>query len=116
MLCAALTLGYHIATAHDASLQARSQMNELNPGVYAQCDTIVVGAYFNTVRHTSVYAGKSIQLARGLDLVIGGVTGYKVAPVVPMAMVSYRLADGTRLSLIPTTPKNVGGLHISREF
>jgi len=116
MFCTALAIGYHIATAHDASPQYRLRANEANPGLYAQCDSVVIGAYYNTQRRASVYAGKAIRVAPSLELIVGGVTGYTYAPVTPMVMLSYRLSDGTRLSFIPTTPQNVGGLHLSKEF
>jgi hypothetical protein len=112
MLCASLAVGYHIATSHHAN--HRHDLNEFNPGLYVQCDSLVAGGFLNSLGKPSLYGAKAVEASRGLDLVLGVVTGY--GGVSPLLMVSYRMKDGTRLSWIPTTPMNVGGLHLSQEF
>lgn len=114
MLCTSLALGYHIATSHHDYGKRQHHMNEFNPGIYAQCGSLVVGGYLNSIGNASLYAAKEVRVAQGLSLVVGGVTGY--AKPSPMLMLSYRTGDGTRYSFIPTTPGARGGLHISREF
>lgn len=115
MFCTTLALGYHLATAHAAVAEVRNRINEFNPGAYVQCDSLAAGAYMNTWGRLSVYGAKVVPLAPRTGLVLGAVTGYS-RTLTPMAMLTYRLADGTRLSFIPSTPAALGGVHLSREF
>lgn len=115
MFCTTIALGYHLATAHAAVAEVRNRINEFNPGAYVQCDTLVAGAYLNTWGKVSAYGAKEIRLVPRLSIVVGGATGYSRA-VTPMAMLTYKMDDGTRLSFIPSTRANLGGLHVSREF
>jgi len=109
--CLALAIGMHIATAH----HNEGKLNGINPGAYVHCDYVVAGAYVNSLYKASIYIGATYPLAPGLEVLVGGVTGY-AEPVSPLAMLSYKMKDGYRASFIPTVPNARGGLHISKEW
>lgn len=76
MLCAtSLIVGLHMASYHFQPATYYPQ-NNVNPGVYAECDGWTAGAYRNTLDRPSVYAGYTWH--RGsLGLSAGAVSGYQ---------------------------------------
>lgn len=113
-LCDTTTTGAHLMTRHAANF--RHDLRDVNPGLYAACDSIAAGVFANSVGRVSVYAAKQFYATPKLTLIVGGITGYKASPLMPMAMLSYKLDDGYRLSFFPSTKQNVGGLHLSKDF
>lgn len=90
------TLGLHIGSQHYPA----KDFNNANPGVYYisdQCWT--VGAYYNSERKQSVYAGKSWDFGP-FRLQAGLITGYS-RPVLPMLAPSVSLGAGFRLTVLP---------------
>ena len=70
----AATFGVHLGSAH---FPGGSYQNNFNPGVYVRTDDgITVGAYYNTLRRASVYAGYTFEYGP-LGLLGGVVTGYQ---------------------------------------
>ena len=106
MICATLTLGLHLATAH-----FQPGFQDANPGVYARCDSVVAGVYANSVGRTSAYAAYVVP-AGPFEVAVGVVSGYG-KPAVLLVLPSYRFDNGLRVSLIP---KRTGGVHFSYEF
>ena len=110
MTCASLILGLHLATAH-----VRTDLNNVNPGVYVQCNSLVVGAYHNSVRRTTLYGGTTIAVGP-VDVLLGVATGYgNLRPVVVPSI----LVGPVRVHLLlPSSKTARGGIHFSveREF
>lgn len=70
----AATFGVHLGSAH---YPKGSYQNNFNPGMYVRTDDgITVGAYYNTLRRTSVYAGYTFEYGP-VGLLGGLVTGYQ---------------------------------------
>jgi len=108
MSCTALLLGLHLYTQH-----VKDNFNNLNPGVYAKCDSYVAGTYYNSIRKQTVYAGYVLPVGP-IDIMVGAATGYNI-PVVPMFVPSI-VYKGVRVHLIiPTKMTGGGGIHVSIE-
>lgn len=117
-----ITVGVHIGSLHFPN----RDFNNVNPGLYVRDRDWQAGAYLNSYRHTTAYAGYVWKLKevwgplRKYEMFTGGATGYgdvwSNGPIAPMVVFSYRFETGLRLSLIPPTPKNSGVLHLSKEF
>jgi hypothetical protein len=112
MLCTALAIGLHLGTYH---FDASKGYNDFNPGAYVVCDGWTSGAYRNSERKPSVYAGKTFAFS-GFDVTIGAVTGYRRAALTPMLVPSHKFENGVRLSLLLPAEKGGGGVHLSWEF
>lgn len=109
MTCAALILGLHLATAH-----VRTDLENVNPGAYVQCDNVQAGAYRNSIGRTTVYAGYVVQ-AGPVDVLIGAATGYRQT-LRPVFVPSVALPAGFRLSfLFPSGGGSRGGVHLAWE-
>ena len=115
-VCGQLVLGLHLYTAH---FTPSAGLNNNTPGGYASCRSVIVGAYFNSQRRTSLYVGYVFNNVGGspFDAVIGAVTGYDRAPVMPLVLPSFAWR-GVRLSVIPSIKALgvEGGLHLSYEL
>lgn len=107
MTCAALILGLHLATAH-----VRTDLNNYNPGVYARCDAYVAGAYYNSVRRTTVYAGYVFPVGP-VDVMVGAATGY--GALRPILVPSVRFGPMRLHLLLPSSATARGGVHLSIE-
>ncbi len=110
LTCLTLALGMHIGTNHAPGYR----MNDFNPGAYVRCDQTVVGGFVNSVNRTSLYGARLVPIGSGIELSLGGITGYD-KKLSPLAAIHFR-AGQTRVAFIPTTPMNRGGLHLTREF
>ncbi len=129
--CAALAIGLHIGTYHSEPLAdpkfdaispgvvpfkvagTRPRLKAFNPGLYAICDSAVVGAYRNSLGRASVYGAYSLPVGP-FDVALGGVTGYD-KPVIPLVVPSLRVGH-VRLSLLLPYEKGAAALHFSLEF
>jgi len=86
------------------------ERNENNLGAGVECGRWQVGAYHNSEWHTTTYVSYGLPLAHvgsiEVGAVVGAVTGYEYAPVVPMVALTVRVGV-VRLIIIP--PFEVGG-------
>lgn len=115
------TFGVHIASVHSNSYDsvAKRNWNNSNPGVYgiAKVEGVhpwadgryVTGVYYNSVRQTSVYAGRVFAVTDYLDIVVGVVTGYdrpgsKTGALVPLVVPSFHYGP-VRLTIVPKVEK-----------
>lgn len=113
----AQTIGLHLGSKHSAA-----GYNNVNPGLYLRsADGWTAGAYRNSVRRTSVYAGWTggIDITSGVraEVTAGFITGYPVAAVLPMAVPSLRvsLTDevAARVIFIPSISPKFGAHVVS---
>jgi len=84
MSCSAvIALSVHLGLSHD--------YNGVHPGISCEFDSqIVAGAYYNSDRKISVFAGLRTRPSKsGFWAEIGLATGYEY-PIVPMARAGYR--------------------------
>lgn len=117
----AADLGIHLGTYHTR----HGVYNDVNPGLYVRADSgLTAGVYLNSLRRTSVYAGWTVSTQAGpaeLSLTLGGIAGYPVAHVLPMAVPSaaVKVDDTTslRLTWIPRVHPKVDthAFHVSIE-
>lgn len=106
--------------AHVASWHSEDGYNNRNPGLYLRTTGgWAVGAYRNSIRRDSAYAGRAFtaELVLGLraELLVGGVTGYEAARVVPLVAPSLLVGvpgGALRLTVLPKIdPKQ--GAHVA---
>ena len=119
LLATGLTLGLHLGTWHE-----NSRFSDFNPGVYAIASSgLTGGLYLNSERRPSAYLGCTFYTpGRNFALLVGGVTGYSQAPLVPMVVPSarWKLGEGVygRISLLSKPPGRdwgLAGAHFSVE-
>jgi hypothetical protein len=111
------TVGLHIGSHH---MPAKTYNNS-NPGLYYRTDeSWTAGAYRNSLRKNSVYAGYTWKFG-ALDVTTAGVTGYfhAVQPLlVPsLSLFTYR-GITPRIAYIPRVEKKIGAhvLHLMVEY
>lgn len=114
---AAGTIGVHLGSIHFP----QRDFNNANPGLYYRSEAgWTAGAYRNSLRRTSAYAGHTWQWDR-LALTAGGVTGY-ADKLQPLLVPSFAFLRSERLSLrvafIPRIEKRIEShvLHLMAEF
>lgn len=112
MFCSSvIAIGLHIGTYH---FDRTRDYQEVNPGIYARCEGVAAGVYFNSERKTSAWIG--VERKTGpVDWTFGAVVGYTRSPVLPLVVPSYKVGTA-RISLLLPLEKGGGGLHISYEF
>lgn len=137
-LLTGITVGLHIASAH---FPAREYHNNTNPGIYAIADGWTAGVYRNTLRRTSIYAGKqwAWDTAYGEPAVtLGVVSGYDKrtvpcgdwhrkqgwtgqcsfgvsnAKIIPMIAPSWKIKS-TRIWYMPGVGNSSSVIHVSVE-
>ena len=122
LFCCIAAVGLHLGSAH-VGHQPVDNLNPVNPGVYVELRSgWTAGAYYNSVRRTSVYAGYQwLGPAWGPvrpAVTLGAITGYPGGPllaVVPSAYVDLG-GWGARLSYIPKVQATkVHTLHLALE-
>lgn len=104
------TVGVHIGSVH---LPAQD-FNNANPGLYLRTESgLTAGAYYNSERRMSAYAGYTQEWGP-VGVTVGVITGYKRAAVLPMLVPSVRLGRidqvTFRLAYLPKLEK--GGSHV----
>lgn len=105
-------IGLHIGSQH---FPARDH-NNFNPGAYVRSDRDwAAGFYFNSEEHWSVYAARDFNLAGPIGIRAGLVTGYRIAPVFPLAALTLDLGEHVRLAFIPPVEKSSAVLHLGIE-
>lgn len=118
----AATVGVHTFSLHDAP-----GYRTTTPGLYLRTDAgFTAGAMKNSHGRTSIYAAWSISTdeSRPISaaLTLGAITGYAIAPVVPMAVpsIAARVGQHTLVRLVaqpryhPQQGANV--LHLTLEW
>lgn len=110
----ALAIGLHLGTYH---FDRAAGYNEVNPGVYLRGESFTVGAYRNSERANSAYVAYRALAVGPASLHVGAVTGYKRAPVAPLAVAEFAVSKHARVVLIPPSPQgDKGGVHFALEF
>lgn len=109
------TIGVHIGSHHFPN----EGYNNFNPGAYFKHDNgFTVGAYLNSYRKVSVYAGATYSFGP-VDFTIGGITGYQgkvqnggyVSPlIVPSIALPAVNGISPRIAYLPKVEK--GGAHV----
>ena len=108
------TIGFHLYTYHFDKSQG---YNNVNPGIYVVKDGWTAGAYYNSERKASAYAGYTFFKVFGvpIDITLGAITGYEKAAVLPLVVPSVAW-KGVRLSLLLPPERSGWAAHISYEF
>ena len=113
------TIGLHLGSYHPQHPADRPRYNDLNLGAYYRADDgWQVGAYFNSIRRPSVYAGWTWSHDVGavsVGLLAGLVTGYRAGPILPFAAPSVAVG-AWRLSFVPATRFGASVFHLSYEW
>ena len=110
-------IGLHLGTVHVPS----TPPCDVNLGLYVQTtEGVTLGAYRNSECLRSVYAGVTFETDDGrFALTLGGATGYRTAPVVPLVVPSVRLpitdSVAARASLLLNPMGGASGVHLSIE-
>jgi len=107
-----VTIGVNLGTLHfDPGYE------NFNPGIYVTVDNVSGGVYRNSFGDVSVHVGYVFRGLFGspIDLLVGAVTGYPRASVLPLLLPSIKVG-GFRFSLLLPVDKSSGGVHLSYEF
>lgn len=122
MLLAAAAIGIHLASTHlNPELGPTRGYNDINPGIYARFESgAQIGAYYNSHRRPTFYAGHSWTLVKGKTWDVGALaaaaTGYPSGAVVPIAAMSVRYR-ALRLSATPRIGNKASAVvHLSLEI
>lgn len=108
-----LHIGSHHAPARD--------FNNWNPGAYVRwTNGATVGAYYNSERRMSAYAGYTHQWG-AFAVTLGAITGYERRAVLPLLVPSVRLGSvgpaSFRLAVMPKIEKRGATvLHLMMEI
>jgi hypothetical protein len=104
----AQTVGIHTVSVHE-----NEGYNNVNPGLYLRLDNgVTLGTLRNSESRQSVYVGYTAETpawhALRAAVTVGGITGYRAAPVMPLVVpsVAYEFAPTfrVRLGYIPRPP------------
>lgn len=94
------TIGANLVTSHSTP-----GYRVWTPGLYARSDSgLTVGILRNSERSWGAHAGKTWHtqvMGLPIDLQAGAITGYRRAPVLPMAAASVLLGEHHRIIAIP---------------
>jgi hypothetical protein len=121
------TVGLHLGSVH---LPSYSWQNDVNPGAYIRIDGWTAGAYYNTYKRPSVYAGYTF-VNGPFSVTVGAVSGYRIkqhagacmdgtygttaqpcnegavhGALAPLVVPSVLFFDNVRVSLLPGVPGN----------
>ena len=109
--------GVHIGSQHFPG----KDYNNINPGAYVRYDSgFTLGAYYNSERRVSAYAGYTYEWGR-FGITLGGITGYKRMAILPMVVPTLRLGQigpaTIRLAFLPKIEKSGATvIHFMAEF
>lgn len=102
----AQTVGIHTISGH-----TNGGMNNVNPGLYVRLgNNVTFGTFRNSNRRQSAYLGYTAEYRWrdvSVGLTIGGITGYRAAPVMPMVVPSVAYHFGkhaVRVGIVPKPP------------
>lgn len=104
-------LGVHLLSLH----APKREYETFTPGVYLRAEGWQAGVYRNSEAGTSAYAGRMFEAGR-FFLLVGAVTGYERAKVVPLVAPGVSLGE-FKISLIPEIKRvsSSSVLHIAFE-
>lgn len=106
------TVGVHLASLHAPA----REHNNINPGVYVRSEAgWMAGAYYNSQRRMTVYAGREWALGGPWAVQTALATGYTYAPIVPVVGLTYSIGGGWRVTALPPTPKSSSLVHLTWE-
>lgn len=110
----AQTIGVSTYTHHFGG-----NFEDTTPGVYLRHGNWTVGTVQNSIRRQSFYGGYVWETGdRRFSLIVGAITGYRIAPVLPLVAPSYRqpiMKDvAARFTLLPGI-KAPPAIHFSLE-
>lgn len=122
-ILAPIIVGIHLTSVHYAMPENSSQgdYNNVNPGIYARWESgLILGAYYNSNRATSIYVAKAFDLPiRKTEIIVGGITGYSRKPILPLIAVSYSRKFSEqinyRITACPPSRISAGVIHFSIE-
>jgi hypothetical protein len=117
--------GLHIASVH----VPQYNYNNANPGIYVRMESgMTYGAYYNSERRMSAYAGYTYDFNDTFSVTVGVISGYKmggektrIMPMVVPTMKLGKIGETTfRLAVIPqlTSSKRQGStvIHLMAEW
>lgn len=112
----ALTLGLHLMSYHAPE---RSGLSGNNPGLYVSSpDGYTIGGFRNSVGMSTIYLGRRVDMRLG-SIFIGGMRyehpGFIKSLIRPMVVVSGKLTDNLRVSLLPPMKTSPAVIHLSAE-
>ena len=82
-------------------LNFQQDYNEIHPHIRLEHDGYIAGAYYNSERETSLYAGYRFE-HNSLGLELGAVGGYNnLGPVIPYVRFTYDINDNVVLFTSP---------------
>lgn len=141
--CAALMLlagassasdfGLHLGSKHGILIPEGKALNDTNPGAYVRHQGYTLGFFRNSWSDVpfngearerwSVHASRDFSYQMTVDveasLSVGAITGYPVAPVLPLVLPSVRFGKdlGIRVSYVPRvlSAQTTDTLHVSVE-
>jgi hypothetical protein len=70
------------------------------------------GIYHNSFNRTSIYFGRTIKFSDRTGLILGGVTGYKSAPVIPAIILTHKIPITKQWDIRVSIPPGVINLGI----
>ena len=105
-----LVIGLTLLTPH-----AEAGFRMHTPGVYAIVDdSLVVGQVRNSLGRGSFYAGAKLDGPLGTDIVVGGITGYPRAAVIPLLTIGKAFGP-VRAQFIPPAGRSAAAITFSIE-
>ena len=98
-----IAVSQHLNFQHD--------YNEIHPHIRLQQDSFIAGAYYNSVKEISPYAGIRLELEdHGVEL--GAVGGYDaLGKVIPYVRYTYDLNDSLKLFATPSGERANGEIN-----
>lgn len=121
---AAVVVGVHLASVHlQPELSGDRPYNNANPGLYVRtAEDWQGGAYYNSHRRASFYAGRAWETSGTVRAGLGvfAATGYPMGSVVPMVTGSLATDVGATTVRLSATPrigdKASAVVHLSLEW
>ncbi len=113
-------LGLHLFSAHVPNCWGEpcQRYEVFTPGIYAKAPSgLTVGAYRSSYGDGSTYVGWTFETKdRRFALLVGGVTGYSRASVLPLIVPSVKVGN-VRLAFMPRFEKGGASVaHVAVEF
>jgi len=94
---------YGVALSTHLGLQG--EYNEIHPYAKLKYDNYIVGAYYNSEKNLSLYAGIEKSLGKNTAVEFGFVTGYSNSDVIPMTRLNHN-----NFFIMPAMENNSMGL------
>lgn len=75
-----------IVSGYSYHTKNNEQYNSANLGSGVLYNGYHVGVYVNSINHKSAYVSRAFSVVGPLSIEVGAVTGYEIAPVLPLAV------------------------------